>query len=151
MLCVHLSFCNGFCQIVHPLQQNKHLGDLPCCSRFDEPIERIKKGKENRPKTQGQQKWVLNSNTPIQPIKEWQVCLSIFLDNDYNLLTTLAMIAHPIDFHGNGFFSPKFCQSVILFLGCDPQKEFLGNFLNSPKSRRLDLQFLKKRKNSDHP
>lgn len=151
MLCVHLSFCNGFCQIVHPLQQKKHLGDLPCCSRFDEPIERIKKGRENRPKTQVQQKWVLNSNTPRQPIKEWQVCLSIFLDNDYNLLTTLAMIAHPIDFHGNGFFSPKFCQSVILFLGCDPQKEFLGNFLNSPKSRRLDLQFFLKRKNSDHP
>jgi len=55
---------------VHPLQQKKHLGDLPCCSRFDEPIERIKKGRENRPKTQVQQKWVLNSNIPRQPIKE---------------------------------------------------------------------------------
>ncbi len=47
-----------------------HLGDLPCCSRLDEPIEYVQKGRENLPKTQVPQKWVLNSNTPIQPIQE---------------------------------------------------------------------------------
>ncbi len=150
MCCVFISlFVMDSVKVCTP-SQKKHLGDLPCCSRFDESIGHITNGRENLPKTQVQRKWVLNSNTAIQPINEWQVCLSIFLDNDYNLLTTLVMIAHPFDFHGSGFFPPKLCQSVILFLGCDPQKEFLGNFLNSPKSRGLDLQFLKKSQNSDH-